>query len=124
MHGMANPREMSAEEIFQEVAALPARGYVRLKKRTPHLADALAGAEGAHERPSKEPAEVCRKYGISSTYTYKLKDRARSRPSGPRFRRPISLSCPQAQAREGGQDAAIPEGLGGCLPGAGSRGAD
>jgi len=48
---------MSAEEIFQEVAALLSRGYVRLKKRTPHLAGVLAGAEGACERPPEEPSE-------------------------------------------------------------------
>jgi len=67
MHGITDPRDlpaprlrqagMSAEEIFQEVAALLSRGYVRLKKRTPHLAGVLAGAEGACERPPEEPSE-------------------------------------------------------------------
>ena len=57
MYGIADPREMSAEKVFQEVAALLARGYVRLKNRTPHLADALAGAEDVRERPPEEPSE-------------------------------------------------------------------
>ncbi|MCD6405217.1 MAG: hypothetical protein J7M19_05285 [Planctomycetes bacterium] len=67
MHGITDPRDlpaprlrqagMSADEIFQEVAALLARGYMRLKKRTPHLADALAEAEAAREWPPEEPWE-------------------------------------------------------------------
>jgi len=57
MYGIADPREMSAEKVFQEVAALLARGYVRLKKRAPHLVHALAEAEGALELPPEEPSE-------------------------------------------------------------------
>jgi len=55
--GVRDLGEMSAREVFEEVAALLARGYVRLKKRTPHVVHALAGTEGAPEWPPKEPSE-------------------------------------------------------------------
>ncbi len=57
MHDGTDPREMSPDEIFQEVAALLARGYARLKRRTPDLAHALTEAEGARESLPEKPLE-------------------------------------------------------------------
>lgn len=37
MYNLNNPEEMTIEERFKEVAEILARGYLRLKKRTPYL---------------------------------------------------------------------------------------
>ena len=43
MLGIRNPGEMSDREIFEEVAAILARGYLRLKRRSPAEAGTVAG---------------------------------------------------------------------------------
>lgn len=53
MLGIRDPGEMSQREIFEEVAALLARGYLRLKRRSPAEAGAfgqpIQATEGAPE---------------------------------------------------------------------------
>ena len=49
MLGVRDPGEMSQREIFEEVATLLARGYLRLKRRSPAESGALARSAGATE---------------------------------------------------------------------------
>lgn len=63
MFGVRDPGEMSDREIFEEVATLLARGYLRLKSRSPAEAGALGHGLTATET-SPEIASEIRKGGL------------------------------------------------------------
>jgi len=56
--GVRDPGEMSDREIFEEVAALLARGYLRLKRRSPAEAGALGNAAGTPETAPEIFSEI------------------------------------------------------------------
>ena len=58
MLGVRNPGEMSDREIFQEVAALLARGYLRLKRRSPAEVGALGQSIQATESAPEIFSEI------------------------------------------------------------------
>ena len=58
MLGIRDPGEMSQREIFEEVAALLARGYLRLKRRSPAEAGALGSAVGAAKSATEISPEI------------------------------------------------------------------
>ena len=58
MFGVRDPGEMSQREIFEEVAALLARGYLRLKRRSPAEAGALGLAATATETGPEISSEI------------------------------------------------------------------
>ena len=58
MLGIRDPREMSEREIFEEVAALLARGYLRLKRHSPAEAGALGSAVGAAKSAPEISPEI------------------------------------------------------------------
>ena len=58
MLGIRDPGEMSQREIFEEVAALLASGYLRLKWRSPAEAGALGSAATATETGPEISSEI------------------------------------------------------------------
>ena len=58
MLGIRDPGEMSQREIFEEVAALLATGYLRLKRRFPTEAEALGAAATAAETGPEISSEI------------------------------------------------------------------
>ena len=63
MLGIRDPGEMSQREIFEEVAALLATGYLRLKRRSPAEAGALGQAVQATDSEPEIFSEI-RKGGL------------------------------------------------------------
>ena len=58
MLGVRYPGEMSEREVFEEIAALLARGYLRLKRRSPAEAGALRNAAGTPETAPEIFSEI------------------------------------------------------------------
>ena len=58
MLGVRDPGEMSERERFEEVAALLARGYLRLKRRSPAEAGALRRAVQTSESAPEISPEI------------------------------------------------------------------
>jgi len=56
--GVRDPGEMSEREIFEAVAALLARGYLRLKRRSPAEAGALRQGAPATDSEPKIFSEI------------------------------------------------------------------